>query len=68
VTFDGVSLEVIAATLQLFGFLDWLVTSLVFAFVLGACLLVAGVAGIAWSRISQARRATADETVPAGVE
>jgi hypothetical protein len=68
VTFDGVSLEVIAATLQLFGFLDWLLTSLVFAFVLGACLLVAGVAGIVWSRISQARATAADETVPAGVE
>jgi hypothetical protein len=56
VTVDGVTLEGIALTLQLFGFLDWLITSLTFAFILGACLVVAGTVGIVWSRLTHARR------------
>ncbi|WP_433731147.1 hypothetical protein ACQP2Y_21940 [Actinoplanes sp. CA-051413] len=67
-TFDGVSVEDVAAALQLFGVLDWLLASLTFAFVLGVCLLVVGAVGIVWSRISHARQAAADESAPAGVE
>lgn len=66
---DGVTLEGVVLTLQLSGFLGWLQTALTFVFFLSVCLTVVGVAGIAWSRISNARRVVdVRPDVTAGVE
>jgi hypothetical protein len=62
-------LELIVATFQLFEFLDWLLTSLAFAGVLGVVVLLAGVFGILRSRLAYARH-TVDVLVdePVGAE